>query len=170
MLFTRAFHFCPHLRFHSYPLERFFLVCLIRFNTRMCWTARSFYLFILSSRKRLWGPFNSSQHADVLCRIIHLSFVAHHPINSSTVPPPLLHLFDNLVNPSSTSTTLLHLLQLFDNSVDLTSTSTIPPLLTQLVYPPERASPPGPVDIESARLLLHPLMTRTSPWQMSPSR
>jgi hypothetical protein len=107
-------------------------------------------LYLLSSRTRLWGPFNSSQHAGVLCKIIHLSFVAHQPINSSTVPPPLPYLFDNLVNPSSTPT--------------------IHPPLIQLAYLHERASTPCPVDVVSARLLLPPLMTRTSTWQMSPSR
>jgi hypothetical protein len=54
MFFTYVFHFCFHLRFHSYPLERFFLVCLIRFNTRMCWTAPSFHLSILCPLERVF--------------------------------------------------------------------------------------------------------------------
>lgn len=73
----------------------------------------------------------------------------NHP-HSSTVPPPLSSLRQSC--------------QYFFNS------STILTILLQLVHPPERASLSCLIDVVSASWLRPPLMTRTSPWQMSCSR
>jgi hypothetical protein len=59
---------------------------------------------------------------------------------------------------------------LFDSPSASFISSTILTILLQLVHPPERASLPCLIDVVSASWLRPPLMTRTSPWQMSCSR